>query len=115
MRTNSISAAERFTSSGSSSGSPPTKPHSKLLFSFDARAARQKWVPALLRLLRKSGYPDCSFKKGILGVTALEKDGMETAVRVASMASFAYEGDVRFWKVGCGKNCEYRIELFPLG
>ena len=70
-------------------------------------------MPILIRWLKEWGYSDSKFRDGVLEVTG-NGNCMNTATRVASMASLAYEGDVRFFKLGCGERCEYRIKLFPL-
>ena len=107
--------------------------HSRLRFHFEAKKSSKRWMPLLVRWLKEFGFSDPKFRDGVLEVTGLYDDCMATAVRVASMASFAYEGDVRFFKLGCrckggsggasnwggatgpsAVRCEYRIKLFPL-
>lgn len=74
-----------------------------LRFHFEADTPKKEWMPQLIRELRRFGYPECKIVGDALEVTGFEADCMKTAVRVASMAGLAYEGDVRFWKLGCGK------------
>ncbi len=85
-----------------------------LRFHFEADTPRKEWMPQLIRELRRFGYSECKIVGDALEITGFEADCMKTAVRVASMASLAYEGDVEFFKLGCGEICDYRIKLFPL-
>ncbi len=56
-------------------------------------------------MLGKNGFTCRKIEKGI-ELLPPYGDPMKAATWVASMASFAYEGDVRFFKLGCGERCE---------
>ncbi len=59
----------------------------------------------MVRMLGKNGFTCRKIEKGI-ELLPPYGDPMKAATWVASMASFAYEGDVRFFKLGCGERCE---------
>ena len=66
-------------------------------------------------MIKQQGYT-VGRLNGVLEVTSNEEDCLKTATMVAAMASWAYAGDVRFFKLGCEKGArEYQIKLFSLG
>ncbi len=71
-------------------------------------------MPGLVRMLRENGFTCRKVENG-MELLPPYGDPMKAATWVAAMASWAYEGDVRFWKLECGEACDYRIKLRPLG
>ena len=85
-------------------------PKARIHFKAKGRLSFQKWLPELLRLLKKQGFGEVSISESSLELP-FKGSPLSTAVTVASLASFAYGGDATFKRTG--RN-EFVVELVPL-
>lgn len=69
----------------------------KLHFRFNR--CNESGMRRLRRLLRSSGYENSVFEKATLEIRKLDASPMDIALRVASLAYFAFEMDVCYRKI----------------
>ena len=84
-----------------------------LSFTFEAKKPKKKWMPELLKNLKKHGIKPQMYDRAL--ITQTKENTLKTATIIASIASLAYEGDTTFHDLGEKQGIQnYKIKLFPL-